>query len=256
MQDTHPAVEDVDEFKDDMKLFHTPEKKTTDQRGVIALDCEMGISKRGESELIQISAVDFFTGEVLLDSLVYPKVAMKHLNPRFSGVDWKLLNLANKKGQCINGREEARRRLFQWVGPETIVITHGGCGDLLALRWIHPLVLDTLAVECRRQGPQPVKTLVHLTQVLLHRKIQQSYDGHDCLEDTVACRDLAKWYVDNLAAYDKVRPDDEFDNEHHLSRVDSGLLQEWMAKQMEKKASKEAQEETPISWPDPEPWED
>lgn len=263
MQDIHQFVEVVEEFKHDMKLFHTPKVKPIDARRAIALDCEMGISQRGESELIWIAAVDFFSGEVLLDSLVYPKVVMKHLSPRFSGVDWPMLNRAKKNNQCLNSRDEARRRLFQWVGPETVIITHGGSADLLSLRWIHPLVLDTLDVENRRFGAQPQRTLHHLAQVLLHRRIQQGYDGHDCLEDAIACRDLAKWYADNLPEEDKVRPDDEFDDEHALSRVDPKLLAEWVETMEptwglgnQEKAEGKANSVATIVWPTPEPWED
>ena len=39
-------------------------------RAAVALDCEMGISDEGERELIRISMIDYFTGEVLDNSLV------------------------------------------------------------------------------------------------------------------------------------------------------------------------------------------
>lgn len=191
-----------------MKLFETPSRKAKDQRRAIVLDCEMGISARGESELIWVAAVDFFTGEVLLDSLVYPKVPMKHLSTRYSGVTWSMLRSAKNARRCLNGRDEARRRLFQWVGPETIVVTHGGRGDLLVLRWIHRRVVDTSEVEGRRKDAETQRALAHLTAVHLKKSIQKGR-GHDCLEDTVACRDLAKWYVDNVPAELKVRDEDE-----------------------------------------------
>lgn len=168
----------------------------------------MGVSQRGESELIWVAAVDFFTGEVLLDSLVYPRVPMKHLNTRYSGVNWGMLRRAKNARQCLLGRDEARRRLFQWVGPETIVLTHGGKGDFLALRWIHWRVVDTLQVEGRRDGAEMQRALSHLMAVHVRRSIQKGR-GHDCLEDTIACRDLAKWYVDNLPAKLKVQVEDD-----------------------------------------------
>lgn len=192
-----------------MRLFETPSRKPKDARRAIAVDCEMGISARGEAELIWIAAVDFFTGEVLLDSLVYPKVPMKHLNTRYSGVNWSMLRSAKSARQCLNGRDEARRRLFQWVGPETIVVAHGGRGDFLVLRWIHWRVVDTFEVEGRRKNAETQRSLAQLTAVHLNLKSIQKGRGHDCLEDTVACRDLAKWYVDNLPAELKVRDEDE-----------------------------------------------
>lgn len=204
-----------------MRLFETPPRKARDQRRAIALDCEMGISQRGESELIWIAAVDFFTGEVLLDSLVYPKVPMKHLSTRYSGVNWAMLRRARSARQCLFGRDEARRHLFQWVGPKTIVAVHGGQGDLLVLRWIHWRVVDTLEVEGRRDGAEVQRGLSHLSAVHLRRSIQKGR-GHDCLEDTIACRDLAKWYVDNLPAELKVRDEDDdegWEEEELMSEV-------------------------------------
>lgn len=187
----------------------------------------MGVSQRGESELIWIAAVDFFTVEVLLDSLVYPKVPMKHLSTRYSGVNWAMLRRAKSARQCLLGRNEARRRLLQWVGPETIVLTHGGKGDLLVLRWIHWRVVDTLEVESRRENAEVQRALGHLTKVHLRRAIQTGR-GHDCLEDTIACRDLAKWYVDNLPAELKVRDkegkDEKEEEEELISELRVGEL--------------------------------
>jgi hypothetical protein len=39
----------------------------------------MGVAYTGESELVRIAAVDYFTGETLLDALVFPQVKMWHL---------------------------------------------------------------------------------------------------------------------------------------------------------------------------------
>lgn len=202
-----------------MKLFETPSGKATDERRAVALDCEMGISQRGEAELIWVAAVDFFTGEVLLDSLVYPNVPMRHLSTRFSGVNWRMLRQAKNTRKCLNGRDEARQRLFQWVGTNTIVVTHGGKTDFLALRWIHRQVVDTLEVESRRQGAEAQRTLSHLATVLLKRPIQKGR-GHDCLEDTIACRDLARWYVDHLPDDAKKQVEDDSDEDYRWTRAD------------------------------------
>ena len=40
----------------------------------------MGTAFDGDSELIRLTLIDYFSGETLIDSLVYPDVAMLHFN--------------------------------------------------------------------------------------------------------------------------------------------------------------------------------
>ena len=118
-------------------------------RSAVALDCEMGTSKSGDSELIRISLVDHFTSEVLIDQLVFPSVWMRHLNSKYSGVTWADMNEARSRRTCIFGRDKARRKVWEYVGPETVVIGHSLNNDLGALRWIHRRVVDTFLIEFR-----------------------------------------------------------------------------------------------------------
>ncbi|KAJ5087028.1 hypothetical protein NUU61_008335 [Penicillium alfredii] len=177
-------------------LYPTPEAKSSLKRKAIALDCEMGISMTGDHELIRLSAIDFFTGEILVDSLVWPKVPLLHPNTSWSGITWGMLRGARNKGNCINGRHKALEKLWQYASPETIVVAHGGSSDMLALRWMHRRVLDTCRVEKLRPDGHVRPRLRNLAEARLNRKIQQG-QGHDSLEDATACRDLAHWYVVN-----------------------------------------------------------
>jgi DNA polymerase III epsilon subunit-like protein len=172
-------------------------QKKADHRLAIALDCEMGTAYNCESELIRLSVLDYFTGEVLINSLVFPDVQMLHYNTRYSGVTRKAMNDARRKSLCLKGRAAARAKLWQFVGPETIVIMHGGHNDMKALRWTHPRIIDTFVVEGERESPLKGRSLKNLTQELLGRTIQKG-KGHCSLEDAMACRDLVKWYVDHL----------------------------------------------------------
>src|SRR5699024_2278656 len=123
-------------------------------------DCEMRVSVYGEPELVRISLVDFFTGEILIDSLVYPRVRLLHLNTRYSGVTRAMLEGARQRNQCIRGgRDGAREQVWRYVGQETIVVVHGGSSDFLALRWKHYRIIDTFVVEGqRRQRRQQQQT--------------------------------------------------------------------------------------------------
>lgn len=147
-------------------------------RAAVALDCEMGTAISGDVELIRISMIDYFSGEVLVDSLVspytslsvlhfdsilspthqvviasltcaqvQPTVRMAHLNTRYSGVTFPALNAARRAGNVLWGTEGARRAVFDFVGPETVVIGHGVGNDLRALKWLHSRVVDSYVIE-------------------------------------------------------------------------------------------------------------
>lgn len=163
--DQHTGIEYAPgELELEWKLYPTPASSSSTGGGVggsgsvrtaVALDCEMGVSIYGEPELVRLSLVDFFSGEILIDSLVYPHVRLQHLNTRYSGVTRAMLEEARRRRQCIwGGRDAARKRVWRHVGRETIVMVHGGQGDLVALRWIHERVIDTYIVEGGRRQLQ------------------------------------------------------------------------------------------------------
>jgi RNA exonuclease 1 len=107
----------------------------------------MGTSISNEIELIRLTVIDYFTSDILIDSLVWPDVKMQSLNTRFSGVTWGQLNNARRSGECILGRDRARKAVYRFVGPETVVVAHGGDNDFNSLRWIHGLVVDTRLID-------------------------------------------------------------------------------------------------------------
>ena len=162
----------------------------------VALDCEMGTSIHGDAELIRLTAIDFFTGAVLLDSLVSPTIKMLHYNTRYSGVTRKDMDEAIRKGTCIFGRDVAREKLWEVIGPETIVVTHGGNNDMTALRWIHPHLIDTFLLEMmtgmKIEGGHSLK---NLCAKKLGLSVQNGR-GHDSLEDALACRELCHYWAE------------------------------------------------------------
>jgi RNA exonuclease 1 len=129
--------------------FHPtpPPGPPSQPRAAVAIDCEMGTAKSGDSELIRVTVIDYFSSSVLVDRLVYPNVEMEHYNTRFSGVTRKHMAIALRERICIMGRDNARREVWRFVGPDTIVVGHSASNDLTALRWIHPVVVDTFLIE-------------------------------------------------------------------------------------------------------------
>ena len=168
--------------------------RTTAKRKAVALDCEMGTAKSGETELIRLTLIDFFTGEKLIDSLVRPDVPMAHYNTRYSGVTAADMRNAENSASCIWGRDAAREQVWRYVGPESIVIMHGGSSDFSALRWIHSVVVDSHLLERFNEAVEGGKSLKNLSLWRLGRTIQNGR-GHCSFEDALACRDLVHWLV-------------------------------------------------------------
>jgi RNA exonuclease 1 len=110
----------------------------------------MGTAVSGDSELIRITVIDYFTSDILLNSFVEPDVPMLHLNTKYSGVTWADIRKAKREGTCLYGTAAARKALWHFVGPQTVVVGHGASSDLRALRWIHNAVVDSQVVESAR----------------------------------------------------------------------------------------------------------
>ena len=136
------------ELEDQWRFYQTPYRRDdSDAATAVSIDCEMGVNDYGESELIRVSVIDYFSGAVLLDKLVWPDVKMSHWNTRFSGVTARDMQEARRRRACLFGRAAARRAIWAFVSPETIVVGHAVHGDLASLRWIHHRVVDTLIIE-------------------------------------------------------------------------------------------------------------
>ncbi|KAI4955734.1 hypothetical protein J4E91_001595 [Alternaria rosae] len=116
----------------------------------------MGTARSGDSELIRLSAIDYLTGEVLINNLVKPDQPMQHLNTKWSGVTWDQMNEAVREKTTLKGKAShfrvqaetgARKLLWKFVGPDTILVGHSVHNDLKALKWLHTKVVDSYVVE-------------------------------------------------------------------------------------------------------------
>jgi RNA exonuclease 1 len=134
------------------QLYPTPppynaKREDRPLRHAVSIDCEMGTAMTGDPELIRVSAVDYYTGEVLVNNLVATDQPMQHLNTKYSGVTWGQMNRAIRARKTLDGKAGARNALWRFVGPHTILVGHGVNNDLRAMRWIHPRVVDSYMIE-------------------------------------------------------------------------------------------------------------
>jgi RNA exonuclease 1 len=183
------------------QYYHTPSPTSSfpTYRAAIAIDAEMGTAVNGDLELIRITLIDFFTTDVLLDSLVLPYAKLQSYNTVYSGITAKDMDRAIADGNCLFGRDAAREAVFEFLGPETIVVAHGGNCDLSALRIIHEHVIDTLILEGYHGVKKTVggRTLKNLVKLRKGIEIQGGV-GHDSLEDAMGARELVAVFLEMI----------------------------------------------------------
>ncbi|CAI7589085.1 unnamed protein product [Penicillium pancosmium] len=178
----------------------SPRVTPTPRRTAIVLDCEMVGVAGGRSAVVSLSAIDFFTGEVLINDIVNPTEKVVDWRARYSGVSLARMRRACASGEALRGWKAARQRLWEFMNPNTILIGHSLDNDLDVLGILHHNIVDTaiLTAEAvflpvshttrmsRRWGLKP------LVDEFLNRDIQVG-KGHSALEDACATRDVLFW---------------------------------------------------------------
>ncbi|KAJ5598690.1 hypothetical protein N7537_008774 [Penicillium hordei] len=191
------------------------------KRRAIVLDCEMVQVEAGRRELAFLSAIDFLTGEVLIDNYVQPKSRVVNWDSRFSGVTPSAMNKAVKKGTALFGWEGARSKLWEFMDSETVLVGHSLNNDLDVLGIIHWNVVDSSIITSETvfytvHASEPLNrtwSLKTLTNELVNYDIQVGKQGHSALEDAHATRDIVIWclrYPEHLKVWaDNARDQEE-----------------------------------------------
>lgn len=167
------------------------------KRKAIVMDCEMVSVSGGRQELAYLTALDFLTGEILIDHYVQPKGEVVSWNTRFSGVTRQDMNQAMRTGKGLQW-EEVRDRLRSFADSETVLVGHALYNDLNVLHFVHLRIVDSSILTCDAVFPDHrigesvprVWSLKTLTRELLGYAIQGSKHGHCALEDSRATREL------------------------------------------------------------------
>ncbi|KAK8021773.1 ribonuclease H-like protein [Apiospora arundinis] len=182
------------------QFFLAPKSQTA--RLAVVLDCEMAATKTSGSELISLCALDFFTGDVLVNSLVIPQLPIVQWKSNIHGVTPTVMAVAHANGQTLNGPQGARAELWKHVGEDTVIIGHALGHDLNALRIAHQRVVDSSIVTAEAvfgKGEKIVRRwgLAVLCKDLFGLAIRQGATSgsgvHDDLEDALATRELILW---------------------------------------------------------------
>ncbi|KAL9564299.1 hypothetical protein ACKAV7_011490 [Fusarium commune] len=92
------------------------------KRKAVALDCEMAGVRNGDSEIISICVIDFFTGEVFVDSLVKSQEPIIEWRTNIHSTRPATLSIAASKGRVLYGCEATRQQLFKHINTETVIV--------------------------------------------------------------------------------------------------------------------------------------
>ncbi|KAF3031831.1 hypothetical protein E8E12_000275 [Didymella heteroderae] len=187
------------------KKFYTPDCKAASghdlrapRQRAIVLDCEMvRVGHKGiTSELARVSAIDFFTGLLLVDTLVEPLFAVTDWRTLWSGVTAKAMGEAIASGKALKGSTAARTELFKFMDSQTILVGHALQYDLAALGIRHDTTVDSsvLVKSAVGKGVKREWALKTLCKELPKITVQDNgKDGHGSVEDALAAREVVLW---------------------------------------------------------------
>lgn len=170
------------------------------KRCVIALDCEMVNIRRTASELARLSAIDFLTGEILIDTLVQPCHTVTDWRTEWSGITAQAIDAAVASGTALKGSTAARKELFKYMDSTTILVGHAVHHDLAALGILHNRTVDSalLAKEAVGNSVKRDWGLKVLCKELLKIDVQNhGKSGHDSVEDAFAAREVVLWCLEH-----------------------------------------------------------
>ncbi|KAJ5288754.1 hypothetical protein N7478_001784 [Penicillium angulare] len=174
------------------------------KKHAIVIDCEMVEVAGGRREVAFLTALDFLTGDILINHYVQPRSKVTGWNSRYSGITSRALNQAMRTGKGLHW-DEARARLCSLANNETVLIGHALNNDLDVLGIIHLNIVDSCILTCEAVYPDwsfdkslpRTWGLKSLTKELLGYDIQTSKLGHSALEDAYATREVVIWCITN-----------------------------------------------------------
>ncbi|KAF2135116.1 uncharacterized protein K452DRAFT_338079 [Aplosporella prunicola CBS 121167] len=173
----------------------TPSLYGAPKRRAVALDCEMGEARDATSEVILLCAVDYLTGESLIHRYVSPTKDLIDWRTCIHGVTEYKVTAATERNEALHGWKGARQELWRHIDENTILIGQALQHDLKALRMVHHRIVDSAILSKNAVGRKGRQWgLAALCSQLLGVEIRKNIgEVHDCLEDTLAAREVVLW---------------------------------------------------------------
>ncbi|KAJ5922072.1 hypothetical protein N7516_009775 [Penicillium verrucosum] len=178
-----------------------PTDANTTHRKAIVLDCKMIETTTCTSELAFITAIDFLTGEVLINSYVTPTAPVTNWLTPVSGITQEKMDAAIAEGNVLVSNADARGALRKFLNRDTVLIGHTLQHALRTLSLIHGRIVDTSVVtgEAVFSNAASKTTLPRiwgletLARELVGIQIRGGDEGHSSLEDALATREILIW---------------------------------------------------------------
>lgn len=123
------------------------------------------------------------------DELVKPIHCVLDYNTRFSGIteeDMKSVTTTLNDVQAV---------MLTRFKKNTILVGHSLESDLIALKLVHRMVVDTSVLIPHRMGPPYKRALRNLSSECLGKIIQIGEHGHDSAEDARTALEIVLWKI-------------------------------------------------------------
>jgi hypothetical protein len=198
--------------EDNSEFEVSPAPSTTvSKHRTVGLAAHKVIVDGGKLEIVVLSVLDFFTGEVLLNHLVLPDTDVENWRTRITRLKENTISDAIKDGHAVlNGWKSARQAVWLLIDCDTVVVGYGLRETMDALRMTHGCGVDAAILVQEAAGGTLSKKdmrLEDLSRDLLGHELKSDKDnGRDCLELAFAARELVIWstkHQDKLAAWGK-----------------------------------------------------
>ena len=202
-----------------------------------------------DSALVQLCAVDYLTGATLIDMLVQPSERVRDWRSKYSGITPQMLYEATSQGKVLFGWQAAREALLNYVDADTVLVGHSLQHDLDALRLLHSRVVDSVILAGLAAGGGVFRqwALKTLCQELLLTAVQdRRKKGHDCMEDTLAAREVVIWATREEEQLKEWAVARRKENEKRLEEEKKKREKE--KKKKEQDAAKETAEKKKVEW--------
>lgn len=160
-------------------------KAVTAQSPMFAIDCEMCRTSAGVNELTRISIINE-NHESIYETLVCPRNKIVDYLTAFSGITPQMMKNVTKT------LAEVQADIRKLLPADAILVGQSLHSDLMAMRMMHPYVIDTSVIfniSGDRRRKSKLQTLAH---EFLGEAIQKNPLGHDSIEDCLASLKLTK----------------------------------------------------------------
>jgi hypothetical protein len=166
---------------------------------VVVLDSAIVEVPTGEEgivklEIIGLTAMDFLTGDILVNKLIEPSDVPVDWQTATTRIDRKRMQRARSRGRTLPGYEQARAELWTHINADTILVGHGLQDTLCLLRMLHTRVIDSQILVAKARPstssrPPPVDQIAF--ELLGRSRPSQSFQ----FGDVGAIKDIVSWFA-------------------------------------------------------------